>query len=124
MDEARLNARTAYSMSAAPLGQRLLTPWFTVFAVSSLIGLFFAAQMHYSGAAFGRPVSWGQALYWGLGDWYEWAILSPVIFWLGRRFRFERGQWRQSFGIHFIAAVIVSVAHLLLCGLAEQLQAS
>src|SRR5262245_54762563 len=123
MDEANSTARTLSTMRAAPPGKRLFTTWFVVFAVSSLIGLFFAAQMHYAGAVFGRPVRWGQALYWGLGDWYEWAILSPIIFWLGRRFRFERGRWRRSFGIHFIAAVIVSVAHLLLCGLAEQLQA-
>ena len=69
MDEAKLNAGTISRMSTAAFGKRLFTPWFVVFAVSSLIGLFFAAQMHYSGAAFGRPVSWGQALYWGLGDW-------------------------------------------------------
>jgi two-component system, LytTR family, sensor kinase len=123
MDEATLNARKLSSLSTALPGKGLFAPWFTVFAVSSLIGLFFAAQMHYSGAAFGRPVSWGQALYWGLGDWYEWAILSPIIFWLGHRFTFERRRWRRSFAIHFSAAVIVSVAHLLLCGLTEQLQA-
>jgi signal transduction histidine kinase len=78
--------------------------------------------MHYSSAAFGRPVSWGQALYWGLGDWYEWAILAPSIFWLSRRFSFERNRWRQALGVHFIAGLIFSVVHLLLCCLAEQLQ--
>ena len=72
-----------------------LTTWGLVVLVSSFIGLFFAAQMHYSSAAFGRPVSWGQALYWALGDWYEWAILSPVIFWVSRRFSFERQLSRQ-----------------------------
>jgi len=123
MDEARSNARMFSSLSTALPGQRLFAPWLTVFALSSLVGLFFAAQMHYSGAAFGRPVSWGQALYWGLGDWYEWAILSPLIFWLGYRFRFERRSWRRSLVIHFIAAVIVSVVHLFFCGLTEQLQA-
>ena len=110
-------------MNAGSLLRSRLKTWGVVFAVSSIIGLFFAAQMHYSAAAFGRPVSWGQALYWTLGDWYEWAILSPIIFWLARRFTFERGRWRRSFGIHLVAAVIVSVVHLLFCGLAEQLQA-
>ena len=123
MDEARLNARTLSSLSAVLPGKGLFAPWFTVFAASTIIGLFFAAQMHYSGAAFGRPVSWGQALYWGLGDWYEWAILSPFIFFLGHRFRFEWRRWRRSFGIHFIAAVLVSIVHLIFCGLTEQLQA-
>src|SRR5215475_10391018 len=106
MGEARSNAETFSRMSAAPPGKRLFTTWFVVFAASSLVGLFFAAQMHYSAAAFGRHVSWGQALYWALGDWYEWAILSPVIFWLARHFRFERGRWRRSFGIHVVAAVM------------------
>src|SRR5215470_4240674 len=121
MVDQRFNGKTPFN--ARSLFQRRLTTWGAVFAGSSLIGLFFAAQMHYSGAAFGRPVSWGQALYWALGDWYEWAILSPVIFWLARHFRFERGRWRRSFVIHMVAAVLVSVAHLLFCGLAEQLQA-
>src|SRR5258705_2191011 len=100
-----------------------LTTWGIVLLVSSLIGFFFAAQMHYSSAAFGRPVSWGQALYWALGDWFEWALLSPFIFWLSRQFSFERSRWRSSLGIHFAAGVMVSVVHLLLCGLAEQAQA-
>ena len=100
-----------------------LTTWGLVLIVSSFVGLFFAVQMHYSSTAFGRPVSWGQALYWALGDWYEWAILSPLIFWVSRRFSFERNRWRKSLGIHFVAGVILSVVHLLLCGMAEQLQA-
>src|SRR5262249_11864035 len=99
-----------------------LATWLAVLAIASVLGLFFAAQMHFSGAAFGRPVSWGQALYWALGDWYEWAILSPLIFWLSCRFTFERGRWRSSLGIHFAAGVILSVVHLLVCAAAEQLQ--
>jgi len=93
-----------------------------VVAVASVLGLFFAAQMHYSSAAFGRPISWGQALYWAFGDWYEWALLSPVILWLSRGFSFERSRWRSSLGIHFVGGVMLSVAHLLLCALAEQAQ--
>lgn len=93
-----------------------------MFAGATVLGFFFAAQMHYSGAALGRPVGWGQALYWTLGDWYEWAVLSPVLFWLARRFSFDRGRWRRSVGVHVVAGVLLSVVHLLLCGLAEQLQ--
>ena len=109
-------------MSTPPLQKRWWGRWAAVWAIASLLGLFFAAQMHFSGAAFGRPVGWAQALYWALGDWYEWAILSPLIFWLSSRFSFERIGWRRSLGVHFFAGILLSVAHLLLCGLAEQLQ--
>src|SRR5436190_10022088 len=110
-------------MRTSQLRKKPLATWSAVLAIASLLGLFFAAQMHYSSAAFGRPVSWGQALYWALGDWYEWAILSPLIFWLSRRFSFERSRWRSSLAFHFVAGVVLSVVHLLLCGLAEQAQA-
>src|SRR5258705_5932145 len=110
-------------MRTSQLRKKRLATWSAVLAIASLLGLFFAAQMRYSSAAFGRPVSWGQALYWALGDWYEWAILSPLIFWLSRRFSFERSRWRGSLGVHFAGGVILSVAHLLLCALAEQAQA-
>ena len=120
--EHSLDASTLPDTSAAPLFKKGLSTWGAVFAISTVVGLFFAAQMHYASAAFGRPVSWGQGLYWGLGDWYEWAILSPAIFWLARRFSFERGRWRGSLGVHIVAGLIVAVAHLMLCGLAEQIQ--
>jgi two-component system LytT family sensor kinase len=113
----------APSKMTIPLQKKSLATWGSVLVIASVIGLFFAAQMHYSSAAFGRPVGWGQALYWALGDWYEWAILSPLIFWLCRRFSFERSRWRSSLPIHFVAGVAVSVVHLVLCALAEQLQA-
>ena len=109
-------------MNALPSKNRWWTTWGAVLGISSLVGIFFAAQMHFSSAALGHPVSWGQALYWGLGDWYEWAILSPLIFQLSRRFSFEREHWRSSLGIHVVSGVLLSVVHLVLCGLAEQLQ--
>src|SRR5437667_10917566 len=110
-------------MSTSSVPKKPLAAWSAVLCIATVLGLFFAAQMHYSSAAFGRPVSWGQSLYWALGDWYEWAILSPVIFWLSRQFSFERSRWRRSLGIHFIGGLVLSVVHLLLCGLAEQAQA-
>ncbi len=60
-----------------------------VLLIATLLGLFFAAQIYYSAASFHQSVSWGQALYWAFGDWYEWALLSPLIFWLCRRFQFD-----------------------------------
>src|SRR5262245_60314352 len=57
-----------------------------ILLAATLLGFFFAAQIYFSAASLHRPVSWGQALYWSFGDWYEWALLSPVIFWICRRF--------------------------------------
>src|SRR5437867_2220988 len=79
-----------------------------VFLIATLLGLFFTAQIYYSAASFHHPVGWGQALYWAFGDWYEWALLSPVIFWLCRRFQFERQSWLKSLPVHLVGGLVLS----------------
>ena len=93
-----------------------------ILLIATLAGFFFAAQIFYSAASFGHPVTWGQALYWAFGDWYEWAILSPVIFWLSRRFRFERASWRKSLLVHVGAGLVLSIVHAGMCAVAAVLQ--
>ncbi len=93
-----------------------------VFLIATLLGLFFAAQIYYSAASFHHSVSWGQALYWAFGDWYEWALLSPVIFWLCRRSPFDRQSWPKTVPVHVVGGLIVSAVHGVLCALAAMLQ--
>ena len=93
-----------------------------VLLIATLLGLFFAAQIFYSAASFHHPVSWGQALYWALGDWYEWALLSPVVFWLCWRFQFDRKSWPTSLPVHLVVGLLLSGVHAVLCALAAVLQ--
>ena len=86
------------------------------------LGFFFAAQMYFSAASFHRDISWGQALYWSFGDWYEWALLSPLIFWGCRRFRFDRASWPKSLGVHLAGGLLLAGSHAMLCALAAVLQ--
>src|SRR2546426_5556401 len=89
-----------------------------VLLIATFLGLFFTAQIYYSAASFHHSVSWGQALYWAFGDWYEWALLSPVIFWLCRRFQFDRQSWRRRLPLHLVAGLLLSGVHGVLCALA------
>jgi signal transduction histidine kinase len=43
------------------------------------LGIFFAAQLHFAGLA------WGAAFEWSLPRWYTWGLLTPAVFWLDRR---------------------------------------
>src|SRR3954465_14873071 len=70
----------------------------------------------------GRPQSWGQVLYWGFGDWYEWALLAPLIFWLAGRFRFRSKQWIRSLVVHAASGIALSIVHAALCAGAAVLQ--
>lgn len=43
-----------------------------------------------------------------LGIWWFWAAITPVVWWLGRRFPFERKRFAKSIGIHAICAVVIA----------------
>ncbi len=75
--------------------------WELIFAVWTAYGLLGAAQEHLSYAmSRGTPLPWGTALLMQMPLAYTWALATPVILWLGRRFPFERGRWPTSVAIH------------------------
>lgn len=100
------------------LGLRCLLGW----VVWTLIGLSFASQFYLASAKAGRPVSWGQAVSWSLGDWYVWALLSLPIVQLARRFRFDAPAWGRNLAVHLAASLGFSLVYVLLRALLGQLQ--
>src|SRR5262245_44507464 len=112
--------------SSSPKGQRhrlvALRQGAMVLLVTTALGLFFAAQIRFSAASVQREVSWGQALYWSFGDWYEWALLAPFIFWICQRFRFERHAWLGSLTVHLFAGLLLAGVHAAMCAGADVLQ--
>lgn len=42
--------------------------------------------------------------------YYLWALLTPLIFWLSRRFSVDRGNWIRRVPLHLAAAFIVAIA--------------
>ena len=58
-----------------------------------------------------------------LADWYVWALLTPLILWLGRRFPLVRaGWWWRSLPVLFVASLVFTVVKIALrAGLGELL---
>jgi anti-sigma regulatory factor (Ser/Thr protein kinase) len=99
-----------------------LPAWAIVFLAATGAGVFFSLQIFYSNATFHSAVSWSQAFYWGFGDWYEWALLFPVIVWLCRRFPFNRDQLPVGLAMFLVSALVLATLHAGLCALAALLQ--
>jgi two-component system LytT family sensor kinase len=93
-----------------------------ILLVATVLGLFFAAQIYFSAISIHRKVSWGQALYWSFGDWYEWALLAPIIFWICRRFRFERASWPKSLAVYLCVGLVLAGIHAVMCAAADVFQ--
>jgi len=85
-----------------------------IFGVATLLGLFSTFQA-YQAAQFLYPTrksSIWLSLGMNVGYWYVWAMLAPVVLYLGRRFPFERGVWLRSLPVHLVGVCAVTVAHI------------
>jgi two-component sensor histidine kinase len=89
--------------------------WLAIIIGWTLIGL--AYTFNYSHYAlnyvriFSTEPSFGEMLVWEMPYWLLWAVLSPLIFWLTRRFRLERGRLLRNLLVHAAGALALSLAH-------------
>ena len=88
--------------------------WGLIFGAWTGYGLLNVAQQHVAYALNrGSTISWWTSLLLQMPLAYTWALATPGIQWLGRRFPFERRKWPLSVAVH----VIVSLAFVFLLDL-------
>ncbi len=89
--------------------------WLAIIIGWTLIGL--AYTFNYSHYAlnyvkiFSSEPSFGEMLIWEMPYWLLWAVLSPLVFWLTRRFRLERGRLLRNLLVHAAACIALSLFH-------------
>ena len=49
-----------------------------------------------------------------LVTWVGYALWMPAIFWLGRRFPFDRQRWKHALAVHVPASIAITSLHLLM----------
>jgi len=82
------------------------------FMLWTLLGLFFFSQGVTQRLVSYDPTPWWRYLLaWLLGV-YIWALLTPVILWLGRRFPVERRNWSRWLGVHLLLSAGFSIFEL------------
>jgi two-component system, LytTR family, sensor kinase len=97
------------------MAQSRLTRPRIVFAIATLLGCFSAFQAFQFVTLFSeRPTSIWVLLGLNLGYWYAWALLSPVVLYLARRFPFDRGRWLTSLPVHLFAVLVVTFVHIVM----------
>jgi two-component system LytT family sensor kinase len=95
--------------------------WVSYFLIWTAVGLFFASESSLWGQyIFRTPVTWDQSLKTNLSFYYIWACIAPLVLWLGKRFRFERGSRTLSFFVHLPTSVLLSSVQLLIAEIVVQ----
>jgi two-component system, LytTR family, sensor kinase len=83
-----------------------------VVGIALVLGLF-SALLAYSFQLTTRPVPWWSVLRLNGAYWLAWAALTPFVFWMARRFRFERRALWRPFLAHLPAAAATSLVHVM-----------
>lgn len=78
--------------------------------VWTLVGFFFSSQIYFMYSTSKNPISFWVAMCWQLPAVYAFALVTPLVLWLARRFAINRQNWRRNLIIHIFAGVIISYA--------------
>ena len=101
-------------MPIQPLLQKARWRWGLFLACWTLVGLSFAAQLHFASAHFGNPITWRRALGVTLTDWYLYGLLSLPALWLARRLPLEQPVFWRSVTVHLVASGFFSLLYMVL----------
>jgi two-component system LytT family sensor kinase len=91
---------------------RRSTMWVVIFGVWTVLGLLYTSQLYLGLRSEGMSHSFWRLLVWQLvGCWLPWAVVTPPILWLGRRFPLEKSVWARSLFIHLPVCVVIAALH-------------
>jgi len=103
--------RLVEKVGSTASGSRPWTNWGLLFICWTFFGLFFASQVLINRTYHGYPLLAGYVVSKRLSCAYIWALLTPLVIYLCRRFRIERGRVR-SLLIHIVAGLAFSLIQL------------
>jgi two-component system LytT family sensor kinase len=81
-----------------------------VWGVWTLAGLFFASQLYVYFARTEKAVPLWKSVAWQVTAVYVFAVSTPLVLWLARRFRIGRSNWRRRLSVHLLAGTALAVA--------------
>jgi sensor histidine kinase YesM len=83
--------------------QLIKKPWvrFGLILVAwTLIGLFFTSQVLFNSIYMEKRMPTGYVLFMQMSICYLWALATPLVFWLARKFRIDRDKWLRRTMFH------------------------
>ena len=93
-----------------------------IFGAWTVAGFFFASQLYLLyPVTSGRAMSFATSLLVNLPFYWLWALLTPAILALARRFPMDRTGWKRALAVHVPASLLLSSVQLVAAGIVFQL---
>jgi len=86
-------------------------PGIVIFASWSLFAAFMALQEHYIAQVMGKPMTWDYTFRAEFTYAYLWALLTPCVLWLAKRFPVGQRNWYRAAPLHAAACVLIVTVH-------------
>jgi two-component system LytT family sensor kinase len=80
-----------------------------IWGVWTLVGFFFASQLYVYFARTEKAVPFAKSVAWQVLAVYVFAVSTPLVLWLARRFRIERSNWRRRLAVHLLAGTALAI---------------
>jgi two-component system LytT family sensor kinase len=97
-------------MTRAAASRRRLR-WIFIVGFWTFFGALNASQLYIGIRSEGVSAPLGQVFAWQMVGWVPWALLTPIVLWLGSRFPVERPKLARNLAIHAAACAIIYVIH-------------
>jgi two-component system, LytTR family, sensor kinase len=85
--------------------------WIIIVGFWTFFGLLNAIQLYLGLRMEGMSLPLWRVIVLDLLSWWPWIPATPIVLWMGHRFPIERGTWWRALPLHFLACVLICVAH-------------
>lgn len=86
--------------------------WKWILPVATGLGLFSTFMAGQLTNALDEKPNWTHLAVLNFGYWFAWALFTPAIIRLARRYRFERRRWLVSVPVHIAGVIVFTAAHV------------
>ncbi len=87
-----------------------LRTWLSIWLGWTALALFFAAGYSLTYRSNGRPPNWSLSIERSLVEWWLWALATPVVVALARRFPLHSGRVPLNVAVHAVAGLALAIA--------------
>jgi signal transduction histidine kinase len=83
--------------------------WLAIFGGWTALALFLAVSASLTYLSTGRPANWSLSISRSLSEWWLWALLTPVVVALARRFPLHGGRRGLNAVVLIVAGVVIAI---------------
>jgi len=88
---------------------RSLRLWIAFTAGWTALALFFGISTSLTYLSTGRAANWRLSIERSLLEWWAWALFTPLVLWLARRYSLDRPQPWRAVLVHLVAGTLLAV---------------